>query len=140
MMTQLKCCLSTTFPSLYVVEKTDNKMVMSAENAEGYVEYKRDLKNCTIQKCQKYATQMRWRISENTKKSTATYYIGVDDNGEVRGLAESDVVETINVFLTIAGLIDASVVVVELIWVKEMVVIKAKVKIKNICNNYLVDI
>lgn len=57
--------IKTAYPKLYVKIVTDDQIKFKPEDDFGYIEYKRTLADCNTFKSQKYATQMRWRISEN---------------------------------------------------------------------------
>lgn len=127
------------FPKLYVTEIIDNSMIFGPEKDNGYVEYKRTIVDCSNNKAEKYATQMRWRISENLKHQCATYYIGIDDDGTIIGLSDEDITECIDRFVHIAKTIDASITNIQIIHIEKFTIIRIIVKIKKIYNNYLVE-
>lgn len=136
---QISLIIKKKFPKLYVKEIVDNNLRFQPEQTYGSIEYKRTLVDCNISKEQKYATQMRWRINENLKTNSATYYIGIDDNGTIMGLTDSEIITCINRFVSIASNINASITGIKIIQIKDLKIIKANVKIKKIINNYVVD-
>lgn len=127
------------FPKLFVTETIDNDLTFGPEKTDGFVEYKRTLVDCNNTKAQKYATQMRWRITENIKSQCATYFIGIDDDGTIIGLTDEDIVNCVVRFVSIAQSISASIVGVQLIHINNFTIIKIGVKIKKIFDNFLVD-
>ena len=127
------------FPKLFFTEMFTDKYILSAEKDEGFIEYKRTLADCDEKREQKYATQMRWRISENTKNQCATYFLGVDDDGTIIGLNHNEIYVCIEKFVQIASTIDASITGIHIIHVENLTILKIMVKIKKIICNYLVD-
>ena len=123
-------------PKLYIVESHSPGLQFPPEEDDGFVEYKRTLLHCEGSKYDKYATQMRWRITENTKKRIATYYIGVEDNGEIRGLPDEELIKCIDKFVSISEIINASIVNVNIIHVGLLKILKIRVKIKKIIDSY----
>jgi GTPase len=126
-------------PKLYVINTRDDNIVFDPERDDGHIEYKRTLADCNETKSQKYATQMRWRISENVKTQSATYYIGIDDDGSIIGLEEDEIIECVNRFVDISKTIGASISGINLINVKEKIIMRINVKIKKIIDNYNVE-
>jgi GTPase len=124
--------------NLFVTEVINDNLRLKPEDDNGWIEYKRTLVNCTTMKIEKYATQMRWRMLQNSNKLRATYYVGVDDNGENIGLSDDDIVLSVKNFLEIAASISASVFGVEIITVKEMKVLRMGVTDKKIKDVYMV--
>lgn len=131
--------IKNKFPKLFVTELEDDNLIFKPEQTDGHVEYKRTLVDCNDIKAQKYATQMRWRITENVKSQCATYFIGVDDDGTIIGLDDEDILNCIGRFVSIANSITASIVGIQLMHVKNLSIIKINVKIKKISDNYLVE-
>lgn len=131
--------IKTKFPNLFVTELIDNTMIFLPEQDDGYVEYKRTLVDCSDRKAEKYATQMRWRITENTKNQRATYYIGIDDDGSIVGLVNDEIIDCITRFVSIAKTIKASITGIQIINVNNKTIIKIGVKIKKIDDNYLIE-
>ena len=127
------------FPKLYVTETVNDDMVFGRERADGHIEYKRTLADCSESKATKYATQMRWRICENIKGQFATYYIGIDDDGTIVGLSNQEILDCVERFVSIATSICASIVGIQIIRIKESLILKIAVKIKKIKDNYLVE-
>lgn len=129
--------LSEKHHDLYITISND-PLDMPSENSEGYVEYKRTISPITESKLQSYATQMLWRINEN-KKRFAVYFIGIDDDGSVVGLCESDLLSNIDSLIEIVKTIDGSIAGVKLIKVENMFVIRAIIKSK-IRQSFVVDL
>lgn len=127
------------FPKLFITEISDDAFKLSPEQDNGYVEYKRTMALCSEKKAQQYATQMRWRISENIKSQSATYFIGVDDDGTIVGLTDEEILTSVSRFLLIAGTIRASIIGVQIIHINDLSIIKFGVKLKKIRDNYLVE-
>jgi elongation factor 1-alpha len=131
--------IKTKFPKLFVTEITDNVIKFLPEQDNGFVEYKRTLVDCSDKKAEKYATQMRWRISENLKNQCATYFIGIDDDGSIVGLTNEEIIDCVERFVTIANSITASIVGIQIIHVNDQSIIRINVKIKKINDNYLIE-
>jgi len=131
--------INKLYPKLYVTEIVDNNLKFEPEQDDGHVEYKRTLVDCTPRKAEKYATQMRWRITENTKNQIATYFIGIDDDGTIVGLSDTDIMSCIDRFVSIASSINASIIGVQIIHINDLSIIKVGVKIKKICDNFLLE-
>ena len=127
------------FPKLYVTEITNDALIFKPEQDNGFVEYKRTLTDCTELKATKYATQMQWRITENVKNQCATYYIGIDDDGTIVGLTEIEIMDCVERFVLIAESINASIIGIQIIHVKELLIVRIGVKIKKIKDNYLIE-
>ena len=70
------------------------------EIEEGNNEYKLKLLDNSIDKIDKIATQMRWRCSEGNGE--AIYTIGIEDDGTVVGISDTDYDKTISI-LTMAA-------------------------------------
>src|SRR5437868_13415790 len=104
--------IKTRFPKLFVTEIMNNCLSFEPEKTDGFIEYKRTLVDCNDTKAQKYATQMRWRITENIKSQCATYFIGVDDDGTIIGLTHEDIINCIERFVSIAQSISASIIAI----------------------------
>jgi GTPase len=131
--------IRNAFPKLYVQVKTIQYLDIGKENPEGHIEYKRTLLFCEKSKCEKYASQMRWRIMQNPKKY-AIYYIGVDDDGSIAGIELNDIVENIRKFITMTEKINASIVGIYVLVVNLKIVLKICVKIKKNQENEYDDI
>lgn len=125
------------FPKLYIVVITNDDLEFEPEQDEGYIEYKRTLVGCNDNRVEKYATQMYWRITENTRNQ-ATYYIGIDDDGAIMGLSNDEIIECIVKFTTITTKINASIMYVKIICIKNMLILEIKVKIKKTMNSFMI--
>lgn len=126
------------FPKLFITEKMDNNAKFVPEKNDGFIEYKRTLINCDDSKIQRYATQMRWRIGENARQY-AIYFIGIDDDGKIVGLSNSEIIDNIDKFIKIAKSIGASITRIQFTYIDNRVVLRIRVKNKRIKNNYIVD-
>lgn len=124
--------------NLFITYAINNDLILTHEKENGYIEYKRTLIGCNNIKIEKYATQMRWRISENIKNHYAIYFIGIDDNGKVIGLDNID--ENIEIFIKIAKLIKASISYIKKIEINEKIILKIMVKIKKVLDNYDINL
>jgi GTPase len=84
---------------------------MPQEIESGNTEYKRCLINDSHQKLSKLATQMKWRILEalTHRKKSAIYYIGVEDDGEIVGLTDEQLKNSIKNLTRMAKNIHASI-------------------------------
>lgn len=131
--------IKNKYPKLYIREIIDDKLVFNEEKDYGFVEYKRILTDFDEKRAQKYATQMRWRILQNSKNQCATYYIGVDDDGTITGLTESEIEECIKNIVLVATTINASIVDVKIVHIKELTIVKIIIKNKKISDNYLFE-
>lgn len=130
-MIDLISSINERFPKLYVKTKIKDDLRFTAENNNGYIEYKRSIANCNSTKIIKYATQMKWRASEN-KKSTAIYYLGVNDDGTIQGLTEDQILPEITRFVEIVESIQGSIATIRLIYVHQIIVIECTIRIKNL--------
>merc|ERR1711871_215729 len=79
-------CHSTLFEG-------DEDERLPAEVEEGPTEYKRKMVQPTPERFTKLVSQLKWRLGEG--QGEAIYEIGVDDDGTVRGLSETDLAESI---------------------------------------------
>jgi len=131
--------LKEIYPKLYINHIRNDNLQFTEENDNGFVEYKRTLVGCSGRKAEKYATQMRWRMSENTKSLSAIYYLGVDDNGSIYKLTENDLIESIRIFIEIAEKIATSIVSMQIIDIGTNTIIKICVKNKRLKDNYVVE-
>lgn len=136
---ELLTSIKKKYPKLFITEIIDNDIKFEPEQNDGYIEYKRTLNDCSQKRAEKYATQMRWRICENTKNQCATYFIGVDDDGSIVGLTDKEIMDCITRFFGIAASISASITGIQIIHVNDISIIKIGVKIKKIKTSYIVD-
>lgn len=104
---------------------------LDREDDFGFIEYKRSIVNCSNEKIERYATQMRWRISENIN-NFAVYYIGVDDDGKIIGLSDSELFESIQVFFQISNTIEALIECITIINTDHKNIVSARVKLNNL--------
>lgn len=99
------------FKSLNIVIKNELLPKQREEEEYGHREYKRhfNLKKESIELTNKLinkrATQMQYRLYEGNGKTT--YYIGVEDDGEVLGLDLNILVDSINYFQIVTKSIGA---------------------------------
>ena len=75
------------------------------ENGEGNIEYKYKLVKITRLKINKLTTQMLYRFIQGNGE--AEYYLGIMDDGKVRGLSEGELYTTINCILDCLYKLDA---------------------------------
>ena len=126
------------FPKFFVTEVTNDDLTFSPEKDNGFIEYKRKLDICTKDREEKYATQMVWRINQNIK-SYAVYFIGLDDDGTIIGISPCDIIDCIQKFASVAQSVNASIIDIQIINVKQSIIIKISPKIKKARSNFLVD-
>ena len=125
------------YPKFFVTEMTDDNLSFKPENDEGYIEYKRTLVGCDSVKIEQYATQMKWRISQN-RKQRAVYYIGLDDNGKISGLSKQDIIDSLCLFVKITNVIDAAIFGIRLIYIGQHTVVKIGVQIKKLKDEFYI--
>ena len=77
------------------------------ERYYGNREYKRRINNCNNEKIIKRSTQMLFRLHEGNGK--AVYMIGVDDNGEIFGLTETELLDSIKNIVKITKKINSEI-------------------------------
>ncbi len=70
--------------------------VLNPEIEEGNVEYKRFLINLDNTRIEQLSTQMRWRLEEGDNE--AIYYLGVNDNGSIYQMNQSEKAESLKNF------------------------------------------
>lgn len=131
--------IKNKFPKLFVTEIIDNRREFLPEAETGFIEYKRTLTDCSRERAIKYASQMHWRITENIRNQYAIYFIGVDDDGSIVGLSESDILTCIEKIVEISQSINASIVKIQIIHINSKLVLSIGVKIKKMRANFLVD-
>lgn len=138
-MSKVTKIINIKYPRLYTENIINDDLKLDAESDNGYIEYKRTLVDCNSTKMENYATQMRWRITQNTKQ-IATYYVGIDDSGCVIGLSIKDIILSIDNFYTITKIINASIIKIIVINVLDKLILKIFVKIKKKINDgFFVD-
>lgn len=133
---RIKC----KFPKFYIIEIIDDNVKFEPENDVGFIEYKRTLVGCDSSRMTKYATQMKWRLTENFKHNYAIYFIGVDDDGTISNLCDADLLESFMTFVSITKMVDVSIAKINIIRCHLGTIIKIKIKNKNktVQNNYLI--
>ena len=67
-------------------------MTFPPEIESGNKEYKLKITTDDNDRIEQLASQMKWRINEG--KGTAEYYIGVADNGTIKGINNEDEIKT----------------------------------------------
>ena len=90
---------------IYLKMKKARKL--NKENYYGYIEYKINLVDMHNLKCQKYASQMKFRLKEGEGK--CIYNIGYNDEGFPIGLSENDATISLNNINKIIDLIGAEI-------------------------------
>ena len=73
------------------------------EEYYGNVEYKVILNNMNSNKISKYATQLKFRLNEG--EGIAFYYIGVTDNGEIKGIEDQYIDQQIDYMKSILRIV-----------------------------------
>ncbi len=73
----------------------------------GNKEYKLKITTQDKNRIDQLATQMKWRLNEGNGK--AIYYIGIDDDGNIKGISLEDYKKTITNFNKITKIIDANI-------------------------------
>ena len=63
---------------------------MESESEFGNIEYKRTISHIDVGKLISYAAQMKYRVRQSIK-NIAYYYIGINDDGTIYGLDDTDV-------------------------------------------------
>ncbi|CAH0488305.1 unnamed protein product [Peronospora farinosa] len=86
---------------------TDNVTLeqLPEELEEGNVEYKQQLLEPTYDRLRQLTTQMNWRLNEGG--GIAFYEIGVKDNGEVLGLSENAVLQSLGALARMCRVVHA---------------------------------
>ena len=73
----------------------------------GNKEYKLKVTTQDKNRLDQLATQMKWRLNEGNGK--AIYYVGIDDDGNIKGISLDDYKKTINNINKIIKIIDANI-------------------------------
>jgi GTPase len=82
------------------------------EIEEGNIEYKRKIDGLTSAKITKFTTQMLWRINEGKQilgVDEAIYYIGIENNGEISGVDNETINESIKNFTMMTKLCNVEI-------------------------------
>ena len=83
-------------------------MTFPPEIESGNKEYKLKITTDDNDRIEQLASQMKWRINEG--KGTAEYYIGVADNGTIKGINNEDEIKTFENIQKIIKIIDAKII------------------------------
>lgn len=113
--------------------------VFSPEKHYGNIEYKQELSDMDLNKINKYATQLKFRLVEGS--GTAMYLLGVKDNGEVLGVPPEQYMYYINTMREICKKINSLIYDIEYRKVdtcKKVIILKIKAQfdIHSIFNLY----
>jgi GTPase len=82
------------------MKKQKTEQIVDVENDAGSIEYKRRLVGLSESRINHLITQMKYRLNEGN--NTATYLIGIDDDGSLYQMDEAEMSESINTFKRIA--------------------------------------
>ena len=129
------------YPWLYLNYIDESDITFRPESEDDNIEYKKTLCNCDEEKVVKYSLQMERRMSRSNKR-TAKYVIGVMDDGEIIGLDEDELEGSIHMFVKITKSVYASVIIMDIMGVKNGHIIMAgvrKKKMKNEDNTFFSD-
>ncbi|XP_055956923.1 GTP-binding protein 2 [Patella vulgata] len=94
------------------MEKINNSILpetLPPEEELGNVEYKRTLVRPSVTRLEHLVTQMKWRLEEG--HGEAIYEIGVEDNGILAGLTDSDLDASLETLETMSSRLGASLTV-----------------------------
>lgn len=84
----------------------DDQFSLPPEPQVGNIEYKLKIVNPTKQRFEHLVTQMKWRLREG--QGEALYEIGVEDNGVLTGLSESDMNDSLSTLQRMANVLGAA--------------------------------
>ncbi len=87
----------------------DTALSLRPEVEKGNIEYKLKLVNTSPSRLERLVTQMKWRLQEGLGE--AIYQIGVEDNGFLYGLDESDMSQSLKTLEKMASKLGASATV-----------------------------
>lgn len=91
--------------------------ILAAENDNGNVEYKRKLTGLTESRIEHLVTQMKWRLAEGS--NNATYYVGIDDDGSLYQMTDTEMAESIETFKKVCSKAECDIVSLDKISTKE---------------------
>ncbi|VDM58510.1 unnamed protein product [Angiostrongylus costaricensis] len=99
---------------LYTLQCVDEKISnkenrLPPEMELGNIEYKVKLVNPSSSRLQHLITQMKWRLREG--QGEAIYEVGVEDNGELRGLSDVELEESLVTLRAMTHALGASMVI-----------------------------
>jgi hypothetical protein len=104
---------------------------MDKESDFGNIEYKRTIIGIDYKKIISYASQMIYRVSQGNHN--AYYYIGINDDGSVYGISESDLENTIKTFNLIVNEAQCYIIYYDILNFNNLMYLKFKISdIKNI--------
>jgi elongation factor 1-alpha len=81
--------------------------IFNNEDYYGNIEYKRYFNQKDKERKDKYTTQLNFRVNEGLGK--AIYLIGVNDNGSIYGLSDTEIYINIEYLLSICNQLDFSI-------------------------------
>jgi|TARA_B110000914_G_C15446536_1_gene438749 elongation factor 1-alpha len=81
---------------------------LQSEKETGNIEYKIRLCNDTEEKINQLGTQMLYRLYQG--KGYVIYYLGVCDNGEIRGILENDLNNSFSLLKKVSNKIGAELI------------------------------
>lgn len=119
------------YSKIFITSKIRDNLLFPKEIETGFIEYKQTLVHCNAEKIEQYASQMKWRISENIKKRNAIYYIGLEDCGTIKGLNDEDIIYSVQNFIKICNIINASIKYIEITTINDKNILKICVKLKK---------
>jgi GTPase len=113
--------------------RSKREQVFSKENDYGSIEYKRKLIKLTEQRINQLATQMKHRLIEGN--NSATYLIGINDNGTLYQLTDDEMTESIETFKKITEITMCEIVSLNKINSKTGTYLKINIECRfNICS------
>ena len=92
-------------------------MSLPPEIESGNKEYKLKIIDKSINKLEKLASQLKWRLQEGN--GLAEYYIGVADNGDILGISDNEYKDTLKNLNKIVKIINAKIIKKEKKIIKE---------------------
>jgi len=104
--------------------------MLSPENDEGNIEYKRYLVNLDELRIEQLSTQMKWRIAEGDGQ--AIYYIGINDDGTPYNMTADEKKESLNNFTILLNKNNAEIINLEVIKQNDISYFKITIRKKSI--------
>jgi GTPase len=104
--------------------------MLSPENDEGNIEYKRYLVNLDELRIEQLSTQMKWRIAEG--EGQAIYYIGINDDGTPYNMTACEKKESLNNFTTLLNKNNAEIINFDIIKDNDISYFKIMIRKKSI--------
>lgn len=90
-------------------QNAEKELLLPYEPENGNVEYKLKLQSLTMDRVDHLTTQLIWRLEEGD--GTAFYQIGVLDSGQVTGLNEEELSETLMAIFYMASTLQPSALI-----------------------------